>query len=171
MFTFLLCLLAALAIRYHNRALNAGNEKCGNQQRTNLEAYKCKAFQLRVLGWHVCRTKLAQRTFFDLRILLRKMLRKFPDFLGLDLFSGTSSWEPKCGILKSAGKRQESATFLQRSFSDVAVQFFACCSAAFGKMTSALQKTNVAVQFLQRNFPKIASQLPFFACGMLQGWC
>ena len=37
------------------------------------------------------------------------------------------------GGLKSAGKRQESATFLQRSNSNVAVQFIACCSAAFGK--------------------------------------
>ena len=38
----------------------------------------------------------------------------------------------KRGGLKPAGKRQESATFLQRSFFDVAVQFFVCCSAAFG---------------------------------------
>ena len=37
-------------------------------------------------------------------------------------------------------------------------------------MTSALQKANVAVQFLQHNFPNIAAQLLFFACGMLQGW-
>ena len=39
---------------------------------------------------------------------------------------------PKRGGLKAAGKRQESATFLQRSFFDVVVQFFVCCSAAFG---------------------------------------
>ena len=39
---------------------------------------------------------------------------------------------PKRGGLKSTGKRQESATFLQRSFFDVAVQFFVCCSAASG---------------------------------------
>ena len=45
------------------------------------------------------------------------------------------------------------------------------------KMTSALQKSkaNVAVQLLQRNFPKIVARLPFsaaklVACGMLQGW-
>ena len=40
---------------------------------------------------------------------------------------------PKRGTLKSAGKRQESATFLQRSFFNVALQFFARCSAAFGQ--------------------------------------
>ena len=40
---------------------------------------------------------------------------------------------PKRGSLKSTGKRQESATFLQRSFFNVALQFFACCSAAFGQ--------------------------------------
>ena len=39
---------------------------------------------------------------------------------------------PEPGSLKSAGKRQESATFQQRSFFNVAVQFLACCSAAFG---------------------------------------
>ena len=35
--------------------------------------------------------------------------------------------------LASLGKRQESATFLQRSFCNVEVQLFACCSAAFGQ--------------------------------------
>ena len=78
-------------------------------------------------------------------------------------------WAPKCGSLSSAGKRQESATFLQRSFVNGAVQFFVRCSAAFGTMTSALQKANVAMQLLQGNFPKIAAQLLFslVACCMV----
>ena len=46
--------------------------------------------------------------------------------------SRSETWVPKRGGLKAAGKRQESANFLQRSFFDVAVQFFVCCSAAFG---------------------------------------
>ena len=37
---------------------------------------------------------------------------------------------PKSGSLKSAGKRQESATFLQRYFLNVVMQFFVCCTAA-----------------------------------------
>ena len=48
------------------------------------------------------------------------------------LGSRSETWVPKRGGLKPAGKRQESATFLQRSFFDVAVQFLVCCSAAFG---------------------------------------
>ena len=47
-------------------------------------------------------------------------------------FSRSETWVPKRGGLKPAGKRQESATFLQRSFFDAEVQFFVCCSAAFG---------------------------------------
>ena len=39
------------------------------------------------------------------------------------LISRSETWVPKRGGLKAAGKRQESATFLQRSFFDVAVQF------------------------------------------------
>ena len=87
-----------------------------------------------------------------------------------DLFTN-SAGGPKRGSLKSAGKRQESTTFLQRSFFNAAVQFFARCSAAFGKNDfRPWRKANVAVQFMQCNFPKIAAQLPVFACGMLQGW-
>ena len=55
---------------------------------------------------------------------------------------------PKRGSLKSAGKRQESATFLQRNFFNVALQF--------GQNDSR----TVAVQLLQRSIPKIAVQLP-----------
>ena len=53
----------------------------------------------------------------------------------------------------STGKRHFLA-MLQCSFSLVAAQLLV-------KMTSALQKANVAVQFLQHNVPKIAAQLPF----------
>ena len=64
--------------------------------------------------------------------------------------------------MKSIGKGQESATFLQRVFFNVAVQFFACCSAAFGKNdVCTAEKANVAVQLLLRNVPKIAAQLQF----------
>ena len=67
---------------------------------------------------------------------------------------------PKRGSLKSAGKRQESTTFLQRIFFNVALQFFACCSAAFGQndiRTAAkpmLQCNFCSAAFrkLQRNF-------------------
>ena len=62
-------------------------------------------------------------------------------------------WEPKRGSLKSAGKQQESAL---SCILFVAVQL--------------LVKKKSAVRFLQRNFPKIAAQLLFFTCGMLQGW-
>ena len=55
-----------------------------------------------------------------------------------DLLQERRSASPKRGCLnvgglKPAGKRQESATFLRRSFFEVAVQFFICCSAAFGR--------------------------------------
>ena len=67
---------------------------------------------------------------------------------------------PKRGSLKSAGKRQESATFLQRSFSNVALQFFACCSTAFGQNDFLIAEKRVlqcnfcsaAFRKLQRNF-------------------
>ena len=67
---------------------------------------------------------------------------------------------PKRGSLKSAGERQESATFLQRSLFDVALQFFACCSAAFGQnhfrnAENRMLQCNVcsaAFRKLQRNF-------------------
>ena len=67
---------------------------------------------------------------------------------------------PKRGALKPAAKRQESATFLQRSFFDVAVQFFICCSAAFGpndfrtaeKPMLQCSFCSAAFRKLQRNF-------------------
>ena len=71
------------------------------------------------------------------------------------------SWQklaagPKRGSLKSAGKRQESATFLQHSLFNVAVQFFVCCSTTV---------TTFAAQL-----PESCSATSVFACGMLQGW-
>ena len=74
--------------------------------------------------------------------------------------SRSETWVPKRGGLKPAGKRQESATFLQRSFFDVAVQFFVCCSAAFGpndfrtaeKPMLQCSFCSAAFRKLQRNF-------------------
>ena len=62
------------------------------------------------------------------------------------------------GSMTCARKRQESATFLQRSFFNIAVQFFVCCSVAFGKNDVHTTEKRM----LQRNFPKIAAQLVFF---------
>ena len=74
--------------------------------------------------------------------------------------SKSETWVPKRGGLKPAGKRQESATFLQRSDFDVAVQFFVCCSAAFGtndvrtaeKRMLQCSFCSAAFRKLQRNF-------------------
>ena len=79
---------------------------------------------------------------------------------------------PKRGSLKSAGKRQESATFLQRSDFDVALQFFACCGAASEKvkMTSALQKSRCCSAVSAAQHSENCSATSVFACGMLQGW-
>ena len=67
---------------------------------------------------------------------------------------------PKRGSVKSAGKRQESATFPQCSFFIVAVQFFICCSAAFGRNAVRTAEKpmlqcnfcSASLQTLQRNF-------------------
>ena len=77
---------------------------------------------------------------------------------------------PKRGSLKSAGKRQESATFLQRSFFDVAVQFFVCCSAASGtNAVRTAEKRMLQCSFCSAAFRKLQCNFRF-ACGMLQGW-
>ena len=76
------------------------------------------------------------------------------------LLSRSETWVPKRGGLKTAGKRQESATFLQRSFFDVAVQFFVCCSTAFGPNDFLIAEKpmlqcsfcSTALRKLQRNF-------------------
>ena len=72
------------------------------------------------------------------------------------------------GSLNVAGKRQESATFLQRSLCNVAMQFYVCCSAAFGKNDVRIEEKRL----LQCNFcsSENCSTTSVFACGMLQGW-
>ena len=73
------------------------------------------------------------------------------------LISKSETWVPKRGGLKPAGKRQESA---KRSDFDVAVQFFVCCSAAFGKNRFGTAEKRMlqcnfcsaAFRKLQRNF-------------------
>ena len=68
---------------------------------------------------------------------------------------------PKRGGLETRRKAlQESATFLQRSDFDVAVQFFVCCNTAFGTnhVRSAEKRMlqcsfcSAAFQKLERNF-------------------
>ena len=75
--------------------------------------------------------------------------------------------------MKSAGKRQESATFLQRSFLNVAMRFFACCSAVFGK-NDVHTETNVAVKTsaaqLSENCSAIFFCLWHVAGRGLEGW-
>ena len=76
--------------------------------------------------------------------------------------SKSETWVPKRGGLKPAGKRQESATFPQRSDFDVAAQFFVCCSAALKFGTNDVRTAekrmlqcsfcSAAFQKLQRNF-------------------
>ena len=83
---------------------------------------------------------------------------------------GPFSAGPKRGGLKSAGKRQESATFLQRSFFNAALQFFACCSAAFGKNDfHTAEKRMLQCNFCSAAFRELQRNFRF-ACGMLQGW-
>ena len=77
---------------------------------------------------------------------------------------------PKRGGLKSAGKRQESATFLQHNFFNVALQFFACCRAAVGENPSALQKNECCGATSAAQHSENCSATSVFACGMLQGW-
>ena len=80
-------------------------------------------------------------------------------------------WVPKRGGLKPAGKRQESATFLQRSFFDVAVQFFVCCSAAFGPNEfRTAEKPMLQGSFSAAQHSENCSATSVFACGMLQRW-
>ena len=60
---------------------------------------------------------------------------------------------------KAAGKRH----FLATQLFNVALQFFACCSAAFGPNDIRTAERPM----LQCNF---CSATSVFACGMLQGW-
>ena len=78
-------------------------------------------------------------------------MQRFRGQCGRSLAQQVLNVEPKHGSLKSAGKRQESATFLQRSFFNVALQFFACWSAAFGTNDSRTAEKRM----LQCNFRKL----------------
>ena len=42
-----------------------------------------RAIGVHLLGWHVCRTKFARNSFFELRNFSRKTLRNFPQMLSL----------------------------------------------------------------------------------------
>ena len=94
------------------------------------------------------------------RFSFRGNIRQNHPFGKITFCEPPKTWVPKCGSLKSAGKRQESATFLQRSFFDVAVQLFVCCSAAFGqndvgtaeKRMLQCNFCSAAFRKLQRNF-------------------
>ena len=83
---------------------------------------------------------------------------------------------PKRGSLKSAGKRQESAAFLQRSFFffffffDVAVQFSFVAAQLLVKMTSALQKSKCCSATSAAELSENKKRNLCFARGMLQGW-
>ena len=81
---------------------------------------------------------------------------------------------PKRGSLKSAGKRQESATFLQRSFFNVALQFFACCSAALGQNDiRSAEKPMLQCNFCSAAFRKLQRNFHFrlwHVAGVLEGW-
>ena len=76
----------------------------------------------------------------------------------------------KRGSLKSAGKRQENATFLQCSFFNVALQFFACCSAAFGQNDIRAAESQCCSATSAAQHSENCSATSVFACGMLQGW-
>ena len=83
--------------------------------------------------------------------------------------SRSETWVPKRGGLRPAGKRQESATFLQRSFFDVAVQFFVCCSAAFGPNDFRTAENQCCSATSAAQHSENCSATSVFACGMLQG--
>ena len=88
--------------------------------------------------------------------------------------SRSETWVPKRGGLKAAGKRQESATFLQRSFFDVLLCSFSFAAAQLlvQIMTSALQKSQCCSAVSaksQRSIPKTAAQLPFSLVACCRG--
>ena len=69
---------------------------------------------------------------------------------------------PKRGSLKSTGKRQDCATFLQRSFVNFAGQFFVRCSAAFGKNDiRTAEKRMLHCSFCSASFQKLQCNFCF----------
>ena len=82
---------------------------------------------------------------------------------------------PKRGSLKSAGKRQESATFLQRSYSNVAVQFFRLLQRSFGQNDIRIaEKRMLQCNFCSATFRKLQRNFHFrlwhVAGWGLEGW-
>ena len=74
---------------------------------------------------------------------------------------------PKRGSLKSAGKRQESATFLQRSFFNFAMPFFV---RSLAEMKTALQTSDCCSATSAAQPSENCSATSVFSSGMLQGW-
>ena len=74
------------------------------------------------------------------------------------------------GSLKSAGKRQESATFLQRSLFNFQCSFTLAAAQLLVKMTSALQKSECCSATSAAQLSENCSATSVFACAMLQGW-
>ena len=90
------------------------------------------------------------------------MCQTFTCLIWSILISKSETWVPKRGGLKPAGKRQESATFLQRSDFDVAVQIFVCCSAAFGTNdVRTAEKRMLQCSFCSAAFQKLQCNFRF----------
>ena len=86
----------------------------------------------------------------------------FPERKDPRNISKSETWVPKRGGLKPAGKFPESATFLQRSDFDVAVQFLGCCSAAFGTNDVLIaEKRMLQCSFCSAVFQKLQSIFRF----------
>ena len=98
------------------------------------------------------------------RVIPGNALRAFPG--SFRSFSGISSEKSQpywgYGPLKPAAKRQESATFLQRSFWMLHCSFSLAAAKLLVQMTLALQTSQCCSALFARSFPKIAAlQLPF----------
>ena len=83
--------------------------------------------------------------------------------LGRSSLDPRDSAGPKHGSINvGAAKRHESSTFLQRSFFNVALQFFACCSAAFGKNDfCTAEKRMLQCNFCSATFRKLQRNFRF----------
>ena len=79
--------------------------------------------------------------------------------------SRSGTWVPKRGGLKPAGKRQEAPHSCNAAFSMLQLQFFACCSAAFGQNDVRTAEKPM----LQRSILKTAAQLPFSLVACCRG--
>ena len=86
------------------------------------------------------------------------------------VISRSQTREPRRGKLKSAGKQQESGTFLQHSFPMLHCTFSLAAAQLLVKRTSALQKSECCSATSAAQPSKNCSATSVFACGMLQGW-